>query len=264
MNNNNKFLVQLNGMEKNTLDNIFNILAKLDLKYDTFHTISKEKTITNMDKFLSEDFNYITIGGVSFLRMLNNFDKSLKNSVDYSIKHFDQKYYKDLKLPLLNSGANYYSFEEIKNNRFKKDMFVKPSKDIKSFNGGVLMENETLIEYCARTKADINKVINEDIIISDIKKIFYEYRFFMYKEEILSCSRYSHNHQYSPSSFVPEYMKEKAIEYSKLYTPQDIFVLDLAETDNDISIVEYQCWNISAFYDSNLFNLLGRINEIKI
>ncbi len=63
--------------------------------------------------------------------------------------------------------------------------------------------------------------------------------------------------------FVPNYFKEKAIEYSKLYQPLDLFVMDLAETDSGIKIVEYNCWNASGVYKCNLRDLLFRVNMIK-
>jgi len=258
----NKFLIQLNSMEKNTLSNIFQVLKRLDIQYDTFFTISNKSTISDIERFENK-FNYITIGGVSFLRMIESFNSYLKESVDYDINKFDQFTYKDLNLPLLNHNASYHLFNDVKNKKYNRDMFIKPSKDIKSFNGGILLKNETLLEYLKRTQADIEKSLNENIIVSELQHIFYEYRFFMYNDEILECSRYKWNNQYSPSNVVPDYIKEKAIEYSKLYKPKDIFVIDLAETNKNISIVEYQCWNISAFYDCNLFSLLGKINEIK-
>jgi len=39
--------------------------------------------------------------------------------------------------------------------------------------------------------------------------------------------------------------------------------MDLAETDAGIRIVEYNCWNVSGFYASNVQNIIGQINEIK-
>jgi len=257
----NNFLVQINGMELKTLTNIFNVFKKLDIKYETFKTISKSNTITDIDNNLNH--NLITIGGVSFLRMLNQLPQSLKSSVDYDINLFDQNHYKTMDLPLLNNDAQYFSFNEIKDFVFENDMFVKPSKDIKSFNGGTIFVNETLNNYIYRTGGSLSKVENEQILIAPLKKIFYEYRFFIHNDEILGASRYSWNYNYSEDPFVPDYIMDTAKEYAKLYNPTDIFVMDLAETDKGIFIVEYQCWNISAFYSSNLFNLIGRINEIK-
>ena len=85
----------------------------------------------------------------------------------------------------------------------------------------------------------------------------------MYKDEILACSRYMLNNSVEPDTFVPGYFKEKAIEYSKLYQPADLFVMDLAETDSGIKIVEYNCWNASGVYKCNLRDLLFRVNMIK-
>jgi hypothetical protein len=154
--------------------------------------------------------------------------------------------------------------EELLYTTMEKDYFVKPSKDLKSFNGGIIYKDETLMNYLMRTPhMNIDNIKQEIIILSEVKKIITEYRFFMYKDKILGSSQYMLNGKLHLNEFVPEYMKNSAIEYSKLYNPSDIFVIDLSETQNGIKIVEYNFWNASSFYLSNIDNILNQINEIK-
>lgn len=258
----NKIIIQTTNMEKDLVLKVKHISKRLGLDCQELELNKDLKS--NLLKLEKENSNLISIIGVTALnKILDLGKKNLLNSVDYDNERFDQHYYKNKSLNLLNSQAEYLSFEEIVKTRFKEDMFIKPSRDIKSFNGGIIFENETVIDYLRRTKGDIKKVEKEIIIKAPLKKIYSEYRFFMYKEEILGSSRYSLNNEYSPDKFVPEYMKEAAITFSKEYEPTSIFVIDLAETDKGVFIVEYQCWNISAFYNSDLFNILGRLSEIK-
>lgn len=54
-----------------------------------------------------------------------------------------------------------------------------------------------------------------------------------------------------------------AKEYAKLYSPSEIFVMDLGTVGSEIRIIEYNCWNASGLYETNRVELYGRINEIK-
>ena len=43
----------------------------------------------------------------------------------------------------------------------------------------------------------------------------------------------------------------------------DYYVIDLCETDDGIEIVEYNCWNASGFYKTDIKKILSRITELK-
>jgi hypothetical protein len=247
--------------------------------------------ISNLSEILDCDVNetvFITRGGTKFLGILeklklknrdlsylddklpkeivNNsilyIDKLIK-SVDYDVQKFDQQYYSKLDLPLLNSDAKYFEYTKIKNYEFSKETFIKPSRDLKSFNGGVIYAGETIKNYIARTGHSMPSIKDETIVVSNIKEIQEEYRFFIYKDKILAASRYMLNSEVNPSNIVPEFIANCASDYAKLYNPADIFVMDLAVTNEGIKIVEYNCWNASGFYHCNIRDLIFQINEIK-
>ena len=115
----------------------------------------------------------------------------------------------------------------------------------------------------ARTGYHSPNIKSEKIVVSDIKEIQEEYRFFIHKNFILGCSRYILNSEVNPSDFVPEELKECAREYSELYNPAEFYVMDLAVTSEGIKIVEYNCWNASGFYHADIRNIIFQVNEIK-
>ena len=129
--------------------------------------------------------------------------------------------------------------------------------------GGVIYAGETIQNYIARTGYSSPNIKSEKIVVSDIKEIQEEYRFFMHENKILGCSRYMLNSEVNPSDFVPEDIKECAIKYSELYNPSELYVMDLAVTPEGIKIVEYNCWNASGFYHSNIRDIIFQVNEIK-
>ena len=285
----NRWLLQSNGFKSSYLFEMVDTLKRFDIDFKDFGVFNDG--ISNLSEILDCDVNetvFITRGGTKFLSILeklklknrdlsylddklqkeivNNsilyIDKLIK-SVDYDVQKFDQQYYSKLDLPLLNSDAKYFDYSKIKNYEFSKETFIKPSRDLKSFNGGVIYAGETIKNYIARTGHSMPSIKDETIVVSDIKEIQEEYRFFIHKDKILASSRYMLNSEVNPSNIVPEFLTDCAKDYAKLYNPADIFVMDLAVTNEGIKIVEYNCWNASGFYHCNIRDLIFQINEIK-
>ena len=285
----NRWILQSNGFKSSYLFEMVDTLKRFDIDFKDFGVFNDG--ISNLSEILDCDVNetnFITRGGTKFLSILeklkfknrdlsyldNKLPKEIVNnsilyidklikSVDYDVQKFDQQYYSKLDLPLLNSNAKYFDYSKIKNYEFSKETFIKPSRDLKSFNGGVIYAGETIKNYIARTGHSMPSIKDETIVVSDIKEIQEEYRFFIHKDKILAASRYMLNSEVNPSNIVPEFLTDCAKDYAKLYNPADIFVMDLAVTNEGIKIVEYNCWNASGFYHCNIRDLIFQINEIK-
>ena len=285
----NRWILQSNGFKSSYLFEMVDTLKRFDIDFKDFGVFNNG--ISNLSEILDCDVNetnFITRGGTKFLSILeklklknrdlsyldNKLPKEIVNnsilyidklikSVDYNVQKFDQQYYSKLDLPLLNSNAKYFDYSKIKNYEFSKETFIKPSRDLKSFNGGVIYAGETIKNYIARTGHSMPSIKDETIVVSDIKEIQEEYRFFIHKDKILAASRYMLNSEVNPSNIVPEFLTDCAKDYAKLYNPADIFVMDLAVTNEGIKIVEYNCWNASGFYHCNIRDLIFQINEIK-
>ena len=285
----NLWLIQSNGFRDSYLFEIAETLNRFNIEFKDFGVV--KNGITNLMEILKPeytDYNFITRGGTKFLGILEKLREENKNlshldnklpkeiidnsdfwidkllnSVDYNVNKFDQQHYSKIELPLLNSDARYIDYSRIKYYEFSKETFIKPSRDLKSFNGGVIYAGETIQNYIARTGYHSPNIKTEKIVVSDIKEIQEEYRFFMYKNKILGCSRYMLNSKVNPLDFVPENIKECAIEYAELYNPAELYVIDLAVTPEGIKIVEYNCWNASGFYHCNIRDIIFQVNEIK-
>jgi hypothetical protein len=281
----NKFILQSTGFKTSYLEEVARTLNRLNIEWHDFGVIPSENIITNLENILSPNTKFIARGGTKFLSLLETnkdlellnpnltkeqieikdlYLKKLINSIDYDVERFDQEYYSKLGLPLLNSDAQYIKLEKLLYYTMENDHFVKPSKDLKAFNGGIIYSDETLMNYLMRTPhMNIDTIKEETVVLAPVQKIYSEYRFFMYKNNILGSSRYMLNGEVIPDVNVPEYMKEAAIEYAKLYIPNDLYVIDLGDTDNGVKIVEYNCWNASGFYHCDIQNIIGQVNDIK-
>lgn len=281
-----KWLIQSTGIKFSNALQLVEALINQKIKYHDLAIFQNK--ILNLDEILDDNSIFITKGGISFLNMINNLkinnlnishlNENLSNeiilnsnlyieklikSIDYDIEKFDQLYYSKQDIPLLNKDAKYIPFNEIKDSIFNQNYFIKPSRDLKSFNGGILYQGDTLNNYIQNT-GFMKAIENEIIVLAPIQKIYSEYRFFMYKDIVISSSRYILNNKVDVSNNVPNFMLEAARDYGKLYQPLDFYVMDLALTDNGIKIVEYNCWNASGFYASNIEKIVNTISEIKL
>lgn len=278
-----KWLLQSNGINFTHYTELFNELKRQNYNVQEFGIITPSN-ITNLENILDINDKYIIRGGTRLLTILNSINhisecnefltpeqnnnsnyyiNQLRNGIDYDFTKFDQYYYKDLNLPLLNSTADYIKYTDCSTDKFTEDMFIKPSRDLKSFNGGIIQKGQTILEYIK--SGPWQKSFEDEIIIIDsLKHINSEYRFFCTKDKIITGSQYRRNNKSFVSNIIPEYILDAAKEYVNLYNPADIFVMDLCELSSGrIAIVEYNCWNCSGLYNSDINKIINQISEFK-
>jgi hypothetical protein len=278
-----KWLVQDVGINMVNLQWNFEALKRLDFPFGNFGLITHERVITNLEEVLEKDWHYIIRGGTKILVLLDSiqslsevnaylspeqlacneqFVQRLKDAVFYDVHHFDQAYYSTLDLPLLNTGAKLYEMTEHLDTRFNQDMFIKPSRDLKAFDAGILPQGTSLQEYVLSGKHQ-KIYLEEKALIAPVKVITAEYRFFVVEGEVVTGSQYRLGGMGVLNASIPSNIMDAAREYAKLYQPHDVFTMDLAQTPDGISIVEYNCWNASGLYHTDVCKIFHTVNEYK-
>ena len=278
-----KWLIQDVGLIQSQINRKFEALDFMNENFNVIGVMADYDYITNLENVLEEDLNtvYIVLGGVKILNLLNKADsiediiefpnkfqidnsdsilKSLKQGYFYNFENFDQAYYGTLNLPLLNSNADYLPLKDNLDTFFDVDKFIKPSRDLKAFDAGILEAGKTLNEFVLNQKRQ-RFYLEENIVVSNLRNILDEYRFFVVNGEVVTGSAYRINTVVKEDRYIPLDIQDKAIKYAKLYQPADAFTMDLAKTDdNEISIIEYNCFNCSGVY---LCDLVKNFNSIK-
>jgi hypothetical protein len=275
------WLIQSSGLSSYHPHLNLEILKKLKLSFKDFGLISNTTEITNIENILEENTKYILRGGTKLLTILNNVNNiselcphlseeqiklseiylnALKSSIFYDIEKFDQNNYKNLELPLLNNSAQYLQVKEILDKSFDKNMFIKPSRDLKAFNGGIIEKGLTVKEFIENSYHQ-NFYKDEIVILSDLKTIYSEYRFFIVNKEVITGSQYKLGDKFHLTNYIDNSIYKVAKEYALLYQPDDIFTMDICETSEGYKIVEYNCFNASGLYHSDGVKLFHIINE---
>lgn len=277
-----KWLIQDVGIRSNQLHRKFDALLYMNEEFSNIGVIPKKKYISGIeDIFEDKNTIYILLSGTKALTLIDNAknikelsyfvedykDKELdiclddlKKGMFYDNEKFDQEYYKDLGLPLLNDESIYMPIKDNLNTKFTEDKFIKPSQDLKAFTGGILKAGDTIEEFI-KNRDRQPFFIEENAIIAPVKNIVNEYRFFIVNQKVSSYSSYVINGKPQETMYIHDHIIEKAEEYCKLYQPHDIFTMDLALLDNgDVKIVEYNCFNVSGVY---LCDMVKTFTEIK-
>ena len=279
-----KWMIQDVNMNFSKLDEVAHALNVLGYEYHGFGVIPFTKTITGLENIVEEDCLYVLISGTKVLTLLdgitclsevnenvpsNLLEKSgqiitnIKNGLFYDVNKFDQTNYANLGLPLLNDSAMYLPIKDNLNRSFDKTMFIKPSRDLKAFDGGFIERGQTIKDFIENQMYQAF-YIDEIAIISELRNISAEYRFFVVNGEITGQSMYKFGGHVTKAYPVPQNIIDAANEYKDLYQPDDIFTMDLADTDQGIKIIEYNCWNASGHYNCDLVKTYAKINNYMI
>jgi hypothetical protein len=189
--------------------------------------------------------------------------QNLLAGVFYDVRKFDQAVYsKDsIREHLLNGDARVVKIKDWLYEEFPREYFVKPTKDLKSFKGGVIQAGYTLWQFVNEGMLDASFMpaveAGETMLIAMTKEILREYRFFVVDGEVPACSQYMVGDQVKYESYVPLWLKDKAREFAQIYQPSRAFTIDLCVTkDLDVKIVEYNCINCSGLYHANIAELI--------
>ncbi len=207
----------------------------------------------------------IIYGSTTF--MLNAFaDKELSKGVFFDPTKFQMKNYVDKwKEKVLNSDGQLTKFgklKEIKSEPEKK-WFVRPNSDGKEFSGRVDTFKD-LIEWidnvCELDLPDLN--FETEIWISEPKKIEKEWRLFVVDNQIISVSRYMNEGNLDESEDdIPKEMIEFSKQRISEYRIEDVYVMDIAQFENDYKLIECNCFNGTGFYKHDIESIIQSVNN---
>jgi hypothetical protein len=272
----NKFTIQL-SLKNHQIENYVNALKNVGAKYSFFSLYSDTNLIDNLPLDF-KDGNYITFAAIKALKLSRDLKPEFFENIDcynlyketyyksffYDDNLFDQKNYKNLDLPMINKNCEIISLKDNLDRTFEIEKFIKPTSDLKGFVGGIIKPGVSIEDFILNS-ARMPDWINEVSLISDIKEIHSEYRFFVVNNKVITGSRYMLNKEVLPSEIIPESVLSKAHELAKAYTPERVFTMDLGLLSNgEIEIVEYNCFNGSGTYYAPLEELMLELMNLEL
>lgn len=200
--------------------------------------------------------------------MLNAYgDKKLREGVFFDPSTFlITNYVAQWGEHVLNSDGRLLKFGSLDEltSSTDKTWFIRPNDDRKEF-GGKLMKYADLIvwknQVCDLNLPNLNS--ETKVWISKPKNIRKEWRLFIVNDEIVSSSRYMWNGKLEESSSDnPKEMIEFASERIENYHLHDVYVMDIALTDEGYKLIECNCFNGTGFYHHNIPKVVKAVNGL--
>lgn len=174
--------------------------------------------------------------------------------------------------------AQYYGTELLNH-----DMLVGPLRDIEVFNGlifvrpvsdkkqfaGQVMES---IEYlkcrdqiiALDGDSSYTTITGDDIVIlSTVKKIYAEYRFFVVDGVVVTGSLYKRGNKVYYSNQVDQYVYDYAQKMVDVWAPNRAFALDIFDTEHGLKVGEINSINSAGFYALDMGKFVNAINNMK-
>lgn len=116
-------------------------------------------------------------------------------------------------------------------------LFIRPSLSDKSFNGGVVKDEQNL-----------KSLPDEIVLTSDVQDILSEYRFIVINGEVVTGSQYARDKQMDVRIDYLDECFDMAAHAASIYAPMGAFACDVAETESGPKVIEYNGFSTSGLY----------------
>jgi hypothetical protein len=162
---------------------------------------------------------------------------------------------------LLNADAEVCRFADIK---LIQTSFIRPVDDLKAFSG-MVVHPDNFHEWQKKVTLYDDGTITSDtlVVVSYPKQIFAEYRFFVIDGRIITGSLYKLGNRVISNENVDPRVEQFARDRVNEWQPDFGFVIDIADTDDGLKIVEINNLNSAGFYKANIGKLVAAIEGIE-
>lgn len=239
-------------------------LVKID-KNNNLLEIDEHDNIINQLNDSKLDKNIIICGGykLSQIALKNNWQPGIYQNENFNFNAWKENWGSD---NLLNGKAIIKQLknitpQDIKANKF----FARPLEDNKAFSGKIF-DHQFFFEWQKEILNNQNykTLLNPEVelIISDLKKIYNESRFFVINQKIITQSTYKLGNNLYFNENVDNSIHEYAKKMIDKWTPDKAFVLDIAQTEEGEKIIEVNTINAAGFYASDVKKIVYHLDNI--
>lgn len=139
-------------------------------------------------------------------------------------------------------------------------IFIRPSSGYKHFAGSRTTAAEAL-SWMKNTSTGKHTFQNGTMVsISPVKNIMSETRWFVVGGKVIDGSTYRVRGQRISGRITNQNDITVAQQYADKWLPNECCVMDLAETDEGIKVVEFNCFNSSGFYAHDINSVVRAMN----
>lgn len=254
-------------LEQNTFDEgcwaeLVNILKRKEIPYRVVNVVPFEHTIEG-DVSEIESKHVVCYGSIGMMKAIKNhkfdpgsWESDLLSPEIYSERLGDLYINHDAKIMKLKEVEEYINTNNI--DRF----FCKPNDDFKEFSGKVFEKEEFARWLDNLLKIGYITETNFNVIVSPVKNIGREYRLISVDNKIVAWSMYRENGERKEICELDGGALYAATKAQALFKPLDVYVIDIAETDEGWKVMEYGTLNCAGWYKCDVNNIVTAINDL--
>ncbi len=256
------WVVQQNfSSDRYVYDKFKNIFDTHKIEHDFINVIPFD---TNLPEFNKERIN-IFYGSITTVNTAYK-DVALRPGIFFDPDTFKMDNYIDKwgKL-MLNCDAKILTLKEVSQLEGDPEtlFFIRPNDDSKSFAGQIMKQGELKIWRDKIFACNTDQINDETVVLlGEPYKINKEWRTFVVNGKVVASSRYMKNNRLNKDgNDAPEEMIAFCEKACHIYTPHDVFVMDIAETGGDYYILECGCMNSVGFYEADMEKIVLSLND---
>jgi len=165
---------------------------------------------------------------------------------------------------MLNAEAKITTLKEFGSSSLDPDelFFIRPDKDLKEFSGEVIRFG-LFSEWADRISFG-DPLFDCPIVVAEPVGIADEWRLFIVAGKVITGSHYRTYGLLTSYPGIPQEVITFAEEMAKIWSPAEVFVLDIGRSGKDLYVIEANCMNSSGFYSSDVTKLVKNITEYTV
>ncbi|AJD93071.1 hypothetical protein JMA_37530 (plasmid) [Jeotgalibacillus malaysiensis] len=138
--------------------------------------------------------------------------------------------------------------------------FIRPTGNTKLF-GGMVVTKEEFHEWQERERHQESSYQGQFLMISELKEIEAEYRFFVVDGRVITGSSYKVDGQLNTNVIPSDAVVSYAQRMVERFALADAFVIDVAETKQGLRVVEYNNLNTAGLYRCDEMTIVTALND---
>jgi len=144
-----------------------------------------------------------------------------------------------------------------------EEFFIRPTGNTKLFTGMTITKEE-FWGWQERENIEGSPYIGQSLMISPIQRIKAEYRFFVVNQKVITGSSYKVDDKINSSRKPTAEIIGYAEQIVDKFPLAKAFVIDIAETEKGLKVVEYNNINTSGLYGCDEVAFVRAINELDL
>lgn len=143
----------------------------------------------------------------------------------------------------------------------EKLIFIRPDRDLKEFAGDVIRTGD--FQQWAKRVSHGGYTVTGDcpIVIAEPVGISCEWRTFVVNGRVVAGSQYRCNRILDVKESLPYRVRMFVEEHAQRWSPASVFSFDVAQSGDELYVLELGCFNSSGFYGSDIELLIKEISR---